>query len=833
VLSPADPPRRRRRLAIAPILATLVVAAMLIAAPSASATVWTVTTTADTPINNADCLPASCSLRQAITASSGGDTISLPASATPYTVSNGQLDVSQGITITGAGAASSVIEATAGNDNRVMRVFGNATPVTLQNLTITGGDTATTGGSGGGIAAGGPGPLVLDGVDVVGNTADTAIASDFNQGGGGIFSLVSVTLNGSTVSDNTATVTQSTGDSGGGGILIAQTSDNSDNLTVQDSTIADNIATVTPVASEVVDCNGGGGIYQDGGNLTIVDSTITDNTAAVSTATTLPGDPTPTDGGGGIFEFGNEFLLQDSTVAGNVAHGPGIDRSGGGGILDSGNESRYLDSTITANSTDQAAASDSSDGGGGILLNNVKAGVTMAGMTINANSASQATGGGVVNNLDTAVEVTDSILAGNTASDSGDNCDGPMQSLGYNLTDDPAADNTCSLTATGDVVGAHPGLGTLAANGGPTPTEALLAGSPAIGAGNPAGCTDLLGDPLVTDQRGVARPQPGGGRCDIGAYEVALPVVTTGDATVFGSAVVLAATAGEPDPRPGTLDFQYGTTTAYGSTTAAQTLTGSSSAQAITSSLSGLAPGTYHFRAVAVGPDGTTDGADGVFTIPAPAQPAAPAVTAGPATAVGPYSATLTGVVNPQGLATTAQFAYGTSTGPSLSTGAQNLAAVTASVTVTAQLAGLRPDRTYHYALIAGSSAGQTTGGSGVVHTAARPRPRALSARATPRADGMAPYTYAVAGRLRLPSGLTAANGCRGTVRVRAIAGHAIVGRAHATVTRGCTYRAALTLTGPGLAARGRARLYVAFGGNAWLAGRSTTTVPRAVGFGG
>ncbi len=77
------------------------------------------------------------------------------------------------LTISGAGAGSSVIRATADNHNRVMVVFGNAAAVKLQNLTITGGDTTTTGGSGGGIAAAGPGPLVLNNVDVVGNTVDS------------------------------------------------------------------------------------------------------------------------------------------------------------------------------------------------------------------------------------------------------------------------------------------------------------------------------------------------------------------------------------------------------------------------------------------------------------------------------------------------------------------------------------------------------------------------------------------------------------------------------------------------------------------------------------
>jgi hypothetical protein len=55
-----------------------------------------------------------------------------------------------------------------------------------------------------------------------------------------------------------------------------------------------------------------------------------------------------------------------------------------------------------------------------------------------------------------------------------------------------------------------PGLGPLADNGGPTPTRALLAGSPARGAGSTEYATDA-------DQRGLARVVDG--LIDIGAYQ--------------------------------------------------------------------------------------------------------------------------------------------------------------------------------------------------------------------------------------------------------------------------------------------------------------------------
>jgi hypothetical protein len=56
-----------------------------------------------------------------------------------------------------------------------------------------------------------------------------------------------------------------------------------------------------------------------------------------------------------------------------------------------------------------------------------------------------------------------------------------------------------------------PKLGTLAYNGGFTPTFVPGAGSVAIDTGKDAGCP-------ATDQRGIARPQ--GAHCDIGAVEV-------------------------------------------------------------------------------------------------------------------------------------------------------------------------------------------------------------------------------------------------------------------------------------------------------------------------
>ncbi len=83
---------------------------------------------------------------------------------------------------------------------------------------------------------------------------------------------------------------------------------------------------------------------------------------------------------------------------------------------------------------------------------------------------------------------------------------------------------------TGAFTLTEPKLSVLQSNGGPTRTHALLAGSPGVDAGNPAGCTDAFGASLMRDQRGVHRPI--GARCDIGSFERGPNGDTNGDGVV-------------------------------------------------------------------------------------------------------------------------------------------------------------------------------------------------------------------------------------------------------------------------------------------------------------
>jgi phosphodiesterase/alkaline phosphatase D-like protein len=94
----------------------------------------------------------------------------------------------------------------------------------------------------------------------------------------------------------------------------------------------------------------------------------------------------------------------------------------------------------------------------------------------------------------------------------------------------------------------------------------------------------------------------------------------------------------------------------------------------------------------------------------AAATPAAPNATTGSASNQAQSSATVSGTVNPNGTDTQYYFQYGTSTAYGAKTTSTDAGAGTADVPVSANLTGLSPNTTYHYQLVAVSSAGTTAG---------------------------------------------------------------------------------------------------------------------------
>ena len=92
------------------------------------------------------------------------------------------------------------------------------------------------------------------------------------------------------------------------------------------------------------------------------------------------------------------------------------------------------------------------------------------------------------------------------------------------------------------------------------------------------------------------------------------PTVTTNAASAVSQTGSTVNGTVNPNGASTTTSFDYGTTTSYGSTASAQTLSGTTS-QAISASLSGLSCNTlYHFRAKGTNSGGTNYGADMTFT---------------------------------------------------------------------------------------------------------------------------------------------------------------------------------------------------------------------------
>lgn len=184
--------------------------------------------------------------------------------------------------------------------------------------------------------------------------------------------------------------------------------------------------------------------------------------------------------------------------------------------------------------------------------------------------------------------------------------------------------------------------------------------------------------------------------------------------------------------------FEYGTTTSYGSKVPVpEESIGSGSADVpVTQTVSGLLPNTtYHFRLVARHAGNSAASADRTFTTP-PAPPSAPAaaVSAPEATATG---FKLKGAVNPNSLATTYHFEFGTTTsyGTNLPEMDASVGSGASAVPVTQEVTGLLPNTTYHYRIVASNSEGPGVSGD-QAFTTPPPRPVVVSLPMSEGAEG-------------------------------------------------------------------------------------------------
>lgn len=540
-----------------------------------------------TVITNGDSAPGTCAtlfvgtLRDCINAANGAggtNTITFNSSVTsPIVLGGTELHItgSQNLTITGLGEATTVIDGNAAS--RVLET-DSGTTVTLTGLTIRNGHTANNSSFDGGGGVKDAGTLTLDHVTLSDNTATQGSSPQATSGGlfhtnGGTLTISHSTFSGNTVSSisdaaggaiqdccngasldvitdtlfsgNTATVT--TGGSFGGAI------DSHGTVRLTRATFNDNTSTQTDTSSGG---STGGAAINTHGPLTIDHSVFHHNTATAShgnaggavqiccpdsgspvlTVTNSTFDHNGATGSnnasaGAIAVCCNTSAsIATSTFDGNTVNGPGAN---GGAIQVDTSVRGATPIPIVNNTFTNNSATGGDSNGGAISLpddEGTRTAVALTNDTIDKNSASA--GANVSVGVNQTLNVLNTIISGSPATNCLVTQGGTVTDLGHNLDD--GSPSTCNFLASGNGnhLGVDPSLGALGANGGPTNTQALLGGSPAIDTASNTGCP-------ATDQRGVTRPQ--NATCDIGAFEVVpatpgLPSAGAGNLPMTGTA---------------------------------------------------------------------------------------------------------------------------------------------------------------------------------------------------------------------------------------------------------------------------------------------------------
>ena len=219
---------------------------------------------------------------------------------------------------------------------------------------------------------------------------------------------------------------------------------------------------------------------------------------------------------------------------------------------------------------------------------------------------------------------------------------------------------------------------------------------------------------------------------------LAPPDVVAGAASSITATTATLNGTVDPNGRATTYHFEYGTSTAYGTSTGSKSAGSATSPQSESVGISGLQAGhTYHFRLVAASDGGTTASKDSSFK-----TSSAPGVVTGDVVSIAPTTATLRGTVTPNGLSTTWWFEYGTSTSYGSKTSSQNAGAGASAASVSTGVKSLKVATTYHYRLVAQNSSGKIAGADRTFSTIGAP------AAQTGAAQGVGPDTAVVTGAL-------------------------------------------------------------------------------------
>lgn len=396
---------------------------------------------------------------QEANALSGGDTIALPAGTYSLTktgvgedaAASGDLDILDGVTLTGAGADVTIIDGLF--QDRVFEIWSGVT-AEISDVRIAGGTALFSQEDGGAIRN--LGNLTLDSVLMRNNAA--------SGGGGAIASYgADSTL---TILDSFIETNQSNGPLGGGAIYNASLT------TITRTVLKDNSSAFH-----------GGGIANAGGaSLTLNQSTIKGSSAGLGAK------------GGGIYNTAT-VSLSYSTISDNTA-------SDGGGIANVNFSGITTVSMLLVTVSGNAATNR-----GGGLFNDLGATAVITDSTIAFNS-SAAEGGGIFRQ--SQVTIGGSIVGNNSAGATGADFFGVVTSLGHNLFGSTSGG---SGFRSDDLKNQDPLLGPLQDNGGPTFTHELLPGSPAIDGNTATTSTSddqrLMPRPVDADNDGTAQADIG------------------------------------------------------------------------------------------------------------------------------------------------------------------------------------------------------------------------------------------------------------------------------------------------------------------------------------
>ena len=534
--------------------------------------------------NNSACNEAHCSLREAIQAANeceGPDTITLPGNfysmfATGTGVSNdrGDFNISDDIVISGDGIGNTIIDAPLWWRDRIFMIE-EGIQVEIHDLTIKGANIRA--GNGGGIHN--LGNLILRNVKLEKNKAER---------GGGLYNAGNATLVSVQITENIAKIEPDshgasvithgnpTDDCGGGitnagSLTIGDSSyiglneaiigsgicnTNGGDLTITSSWIDKN----SPLTPELTTTTFIGGGIANFSILTIEDTQITENNAnfgggifsspSSGIEMRLSGvlfennkaiqGPRPFGwptalysggAGGGLYLSGGNISITNTEIRRNTA------RNGGGlhfSLPGAGTVGTISNSAIINNQAEMGGAALSHYGGAdrSLLITNVtiaehdvaiyvdsgENAIWLTNVTLGRNRIA-------IQAHDGRIFIRNTLIAGNTGTSCFLETFSQISSGGFNIVDDHDLSCLDSRTSSdGDLVYVDLGSillgpGLTSRDGGSTPYYPLLPGSVAI---------DVI-DPTVStcppdDQRGVARPIPDGGLCDVGAYE-APPIV--------------------------------------------------------------------------------------------------------------------------------------------------------------------------------------------------------------------------------------------------------------------------------------------------------------------